>query len=118
MSLENPGLFHIRSKNARRSSFESSNVARSCAGWRNPLGDVFSVSRIASKSALSRACSSGVIGELLRGVHQLGVRWYTVWEETSSAMTGMSWTPLDQVPTTRTWLLAKSTRVGGHSAVW
>ena len=117
MSFENPGLFHIRSKNARRSSFESSNVARSCAGWRNPLCDVFSVSRIASKSALSRACSSGVIGALLSGVHQLGVRWYTVREATSSAIVGISCTPLDPVPITATRLPAKSTGVAGHNPV-
>ena len=75
MSFEKPGLLHISSKNAARSSSESSKAARSLATWRNPLGDVPSVSRIASKSFLSCACSSGVIGALLSGVHQLGERW-------------------------------------------
>ena len=118
VSFEKPGLFHIFSKNARRSSSESSKVARSCTGWRNPLGDVFSVSRIASKSARSCACSSGVIGALLSGVHQLAVRWYTVSDATSSAMDGISCTPLDPVPMTATRLPAKSTGVAGHSPVW
>ena len=59
------------------------------AGWRNPAGDVFSTSRIASKPARSCACSSGVIGALLSGVHQLALRWYTVSEATSSAMAGI-----------------------------
>ena len=78
VSFENPGLFHMVSKKARRSPIESSKVWRSCTGWRNPDGDVFRISHMASKSALSRACSSGVIGRLLRGVHQLAERWYTV----------------------------------------
>ena len=76
--------------------------------------DVFSVSRIASKSARSCACSSGVIGALLSGVHQLAVRWYTVSEATSPAMAGISCTPLDPVPMTATRLPAKSTGVAGH----
>ncbi len=118
MSFVKPGLFHSFSKNAHRSSFESSKVARSCAAWRNPLGDVFSVSHIASNSALSFACSSGVIGALLSGVHQLAVRWYTVREATSPAMAGISWTPLDPVPMTATRLSAKSTGVAGHNPVW
>ena len=50
--------------------------------------DVFSISRIASKSARSCACSSAVIGALLSGVHQLAVRWYTVSDATSSAIDG------------------------------
>ena len=91
---------------------ESSKVARSLAGWRKPVTDVFSISRIASKSARSCACSSGVIGALLSGVHQLAVRWYTVSEATSSAMTGTICTPLDPVPMTATRLPAKSTGVG------
>ena len=118
VSFEKPGLFHIFSKNARRSSSESSNVARSCAGWRNPATDVFSISRIASKSARSCACSSAVIGALLSGVHQLAVRWYTVSEATSSAMAGITCTPLDPVPMTATRLPAKSTGVAGHRPVW
>ena len=77
-----------------------------------------SVSHIASKSALSCACSSGVIGALLSGVHQLAVRWYTVSEATSSAMAGMTCTPLDPVPMTATRLPVKSTGVVGHSPVW
>ena len=60
------------------------------------------------------ACSSGVIGALLSGVHQLAVRWYTVREATLSAMEGMICTPLDPVPMTATRLPAKSTGVGGH----
>ena len=80
--------------------------------------DVFSVSRIASKSARSCACSSAVIGALLSGVHQLAVRWYTVSEATSSAMAGISCTPLDPVPMTATRLPAKSTGVAGHRPVW
>ena len=79
---------------------------------------MFSVSRIASKSARSRACSSGVIGALLSGVHQLAVRWYTVSEATSSAITGMICTPLDPVPMTATRLPAKSTGVAGQRPVW
>ena len=79
---------------------------------------MLSVSRIASKSARSCACSSGVIGALLSGVHQLAVRWYTVREATSSAMAGISCTPLDPVPMTATRLPAKSTGVAGHSPVW
>ena len=79
---------------------------------------MFSVSRIASKSARSCACSSGVIGALLSGVHQLAVRWYTVSDATSPAIAGISCTPLDPVPMTATRLPAKSTGVAGHSPVW
>jgi hypothetical protein len=74
-SFENPGLFHIRSKKAWRSSAESSKVARSCTGCRKPATDVFNTSRMASKPARSSACCSGVMGALLSGVHQLAVRW-------------------------------------------
>ena len=118
VSFEKPGLFHIFSKNARRSSGESSEVERSWMRWRKPLGDVLSVSRIVSKSALSRACSPGVIGALLSGVHQLAVRWYTTREATVSAMEGMICTPLDPVPMTATRWPAKSTGDCGHSPVW
>ena len=118
VSFENPGLSHILSKKASRSSIGSSKVLRSCTGWRNPDGDVSSVSHMASKSALSRACSSGVIGRLLSGVHQLAVRWYTVSEATSPAMAGITCTPLDPVPMTATRLPAKSTGVVGHRPVW
>jgi hypothetical protein len=79
---------------------------------------VLSVARIASKSARSRACSSGVIGRLFSGVHQLAVRWYTVSDATSPAMAGMICTPLDPVPTTATRLPAKSTGSAGHRPVW
>ena len=58
------------------------------AGWRKPATDVFSTSRIASNPARSCACSSGVIGALFSGVHQLALRWYTVREATSSAIDG------------------------------
>ena len=75
MSFVKPGLAHIFSKNARRSSSESSNAPRSFSGWWNPWIEVFSTSRSASKSARSCACSSAVIGALLSGVHQLAVRW-------------------------------------------
>ena len=85
--------------------------------WRKPLTDVFSVSRIASKPARSCRCSSGVIGALFSGVHQLAVRWYTVSDATSPAMHGISWTPLDPVPTTATRLPAKSTGVAGQRPV-
>jgi len=47
----------------------------SCGRWRNPCGDVFTVSQITSNSARSRACSSGGSGALFSGVHQLAVRW-------------------------------------------
>ena len=67
--------------------------------------------RIDSKSARSCACSSGVIGRLLSGVHQLAVRWYTVSEATSSAIAAISCTPLDPVPITATRLPTKSTGV-------
>ena len=93
-------------------------MARSCGWWRNPAGEVCRVSRIDSKSARSRRCSSGVIGALLSGVHQLAVRWYTVSEAASPAMTGMICTPLDPVPMTATRLPVKSTGVVGHSPVW
>src|SRR5437667_2894942 len=73
---------------------------------------------MASNSALRRPCSSGVIGALLSGVHQLAVRWYTVRDATSPAIYGMSWTPLDPVPTTATRLPSKSTGVVGHCPVW
>ena len=79
---------------------------------------MFSVSRIASKSARSWACSSGVIGRLLSGVHQLAERWYTVREATWPAMAGITCTPLDPVPMTATRLPAKSTGVVGHRPVW
>ena len=59
-----------------------------------------------------------MIGALLSGVHQLAVRWYTVREATSSAMAGMTCTPLEPVPMTATRLPAKSTGVAGHSPVW
>ena len=111
VSFENPGLLHIFSKKARRSSLESSKVARSCARWRNPLGEVFSVLQIVSKSARELRLLVGVIGALLSGVHQLAVRWYTVREATWSAMAGISCTPLDPVPMTATRLPAKSTGV-------
>src|SRR6185436_5514140 len=62
--------------------------------------------------------SSGVIGALLSGVHQLAVRWYTVSDATSPAIAGISCTPLDPVPTTATRLPAKSTGVAGHNPVW
>src|SRR5580692_4776825 len=58
------------------------------------------------------------MGRLLSGVHQLGVRWYTVSDSTSSARTGTTWTPLDDVPTTATRLPAKSTGSEGQSPVW
>ena len=79
---------------------------------------MFSTSRIASKPARSWACSAGVIGALFSGVHQLALRWYTVREATSSAMTGTICTPLDPVPMTATRLPAKSTGVVGHIPVW
>src|SRR5262249_51525068 len=88
------------------------------ATWRNPDGEVFSVSHIDSKSARSRVCSSEVIGPLLSGVHQLGLRWYTASDPTSFAIDWISWTPLDPVPTTATRLPAKSTGVVGHRPVW
>ena len=88
-------------------------------GWcRNPDADLPTVSRIASKPAFSSACSSGVIGRLLSGVAQFGVRWYTVSEATSGAMIGMTCTPLDPVPMTATRLPLKSTSVFGHRPVW
>ena len=118
MSFEKPGLLHISSKNAARSSSESSKAARSCGTWRNPLGDVLSVARIDSKSLRSCACSSGVMGALLSGVHQLGERCSTVTEAAVSAMTGMICTPLDPVPTTATRLPVKSTGAVGHRPVW
>src|ERR1700685_1330662 len=83
-----------------------------------PDGELLQVSRIVSKSALSAACSWGVIGRLLSGVAQLGVRWYTVSEATSGATIGMTWTPLDPVPMTATRLPLKSTGVFGHRPVW
>ena len=58
------------------------------------------------------------MGRLLSGVHQLALRWYTVNEATSPAMAGISWTPLDPVPTTATRWPAKSTGVVGHRPVW
>ena len=88
------------------------------ATWRNPLGDVLSVARIDSKSFRSCACSSGVMGALLSGVHQLGERCSTVREAAVSAMTGMICTPLDPVPTTATRLPVKSTGASGHNPVW
>ena len=118
MSFEKPGLLHICSKNAARSSSVSSKAARSCGTWRNPLGDVFSVARIDSKSLRSCTCSSGAMGALLSGVHQLGERCSTVTDAAVSAMTGMICTPLDPVPTTATRLPVKSTGVSGHSPVW
>ncbi len=77
-----------------------------------------SVSQMASKSARSCACSSGVIGALLSGVHQLAVRWYTVKDAASPAMAGITWTPLDPVPMTATRFPAKSTGWVGHRPVW
>ncbi len=118
VSFENPGLFHIDSKNARRSSAESSKAARSCGGWRKPAGDVSSTWHIASKSFLSWACSAAEIGALFSGVHQFGVRWYTVSDATSPAIAGISCTPLEPVPMTATRRPAKSTGVGGHRPVW
>ena len=106
-----PGLFHSFSNIARRSASESSNAARSFTGWAKPLSDVFSVSRSASNPARSSACSSGVIGRLLSGVHQLAVRWYTVTRSTSSRIVGTTCTPLDEVPMTATRLPVKSTGV-------
>ena len=49
----------------------------------------------------------------MSGVHQLAVRWYTVRDATSPAIYGMSWTPLDPVPTTATRLPPNSTGVVG-----
>ena len=59
-----------------------------------------------------------MIGALLSGVHQLADRWYTVSDATSSAITGITCTPLDPVPITATRLPAKSTGVAGHKPVW
>ncbi len=58
------------------------------------------------------------MAELLSGVHQLGVRWNTVNDATSSTMAGTTCTPLDEVPITATRLLAKSTGVAGQRPVW
>jgi hypothetical protein len=118
VSFEKPGLCHIFSKNARRSSSESSKAVRSWARWRNPCTDVFSTSHMASKPARSCTCSAGEMGALLSGVHQLAVRWYTVSEATSSAIAGTICTPLDPVPMTATRLPANSTGVVGHRPVW
>ena len=93
-------------------------VARSWVGWRKPLADRLSVSRMASKSARSRACSSGEIGALFSGVHQLAVRSYTVREATVSTTAGITWTPLEPVPMTATRMPVKSTGSDGHSPVW
>ena len=73
-----PGLAHICSKKANRSSGESSKALRSFTGWWNPWIEVFSTSRSCSKSARSWACSSAVMGRLFSGVHQLAERWKTV----------------------------------------
>ena len=90
VSFVKPGLFHIFSKNACRSSVGVVERRRGrAAGGGTRSTDVFSVSRIASKSARSCACSSAVIGALLSGVHQLAVRWYTVSDATSSAIAGI-----------------------------
>jgi hypothetical protein len=74
VNFMNPGLDHIRSKNARRSSGVSSKAARVFTGWWNPWIEVPSTSRSCSKFARSSACSSAVMGRLFRGVHQLAER--------------------------------------------
>ncbi len=113
-----PGLFHNCSNSSRRSATDASAPSCSFTGCANPLIDVFSVSRSASKPARSSTCSSSVIGRLLSGVHQFAVRWNTVIDAASSRMVGTTCTPLDDVPTTATRLPVKSTGSAGHRPVW
>jgi hypothetical protein len=118
VNFMNPGLAHICSKKASRSSGGSSKADRGFIGWWKPWTDVRSTSRSSSKPARSWACSSAVIGRLLSGVHQLALRWYTVRASTSSTTAGTTCTPLDDVPTTATRFPAKSTGSSGQRPVW